>query len=295
MCGSAKGGWGLGPRLERLPLLASLAQSSPRPPLPRGSPRRWPSGADAGGVEAWAARLLQQLPEPPPLGPPPSPRVERSPMRGGRRWSLVWLPSEWTRVWGLRRTASFPRTRLRASSFESSDEVSAAPPARYRPRPRADSPRAESPRADSPRLLSPSELAGESRCSIVFGAAAASGLRMSRCVPTLSALRAPRPWFSLVRLDAVAGFGSARACPQRQRPSRGPVLLRSYRNPFSWSASLPVGGASRLQRWPSLRLRLGQAPGATISQASGTEHPFVSHMEPASGRGPGDEDIYRSG
>lgn len=235
MSGSEMGGWLRRlPRRGRLPRLASPAQPTPQPSLPRGSPSRWPSGGDGDGDEGWRARLLQPLPEPPPpRGLAPSPRVLRNSMRGGTESSRGWRPSGWTRVWVLRQTGWFPRTQLSASPFEPAGEACAAPPTRVRPLPRPQL------RADSPRAPAFSPLAVESHRSVVSGAVAVSGLRRSPCFPFLSTLRARRACFCLDRLDAVAGFGSARACPQRRRPPRGPVLLRSYRNPFSWERIAP--------------------------------------------------------
>lgn len=117
---------------------------------------------------------------------------------------------------------------------------------------------------------------------------------LSRAVLTLRVERerlrcrnsAVKPGFGLApgRLAGAAEDGSEWPGPPGQLAPRGPMLLRSYRNPFPWELAPPVGGASRVWRWPTLRLRLGRS--------SASERLFASipalHKEEAGLR---DEDI----
>lgn len=116
------------------------------------------------------------------------------------------------------------------------------------------------------------------KCPLVASAAcvarARKEFRSLRVPPTLPRLRALRfgpgrpssrqpiarwrfPYFVPFRLAAAGAVGSARPCPQRRCPPWGPMLLRSFRNPFSWERRAPGRRGLTLVRWPSLRLRLG--------------------------------------
>ena len=96
---------------------------------------------------------------------------------------------------------------------------------------------------------------------------------------------AVKPGFGLApgRLAGAAEDGSERPGPPGQLAPRGPMLLRSYRNPFPWGLPPPVGGASRVWRWPTLRLRLGRS---SVPNVCSPQFPHFTTWEGGSeGRG----------
>lgn len=250
------------------PLLAPVVQPPRAAPCPqlRGPPVRWLfCGAGVVVVPPWRI--------PPPRPPTVLPRAgwplprRRSSLRSGAvsplgrplvhagPWLWVWLshphptsisasPSE---GWGYDVSPSLPRQgrvhpplafRLSPRCPERSRPIGAgagAAAARHRSRsPRSGTPLWVSPAVRTPRVeLEPLRFRN-SAVKLGFG-------------------------FGLGRLGVAAEDGSAWPGPLPRVAPRGPMLLRSYRNPFPWGLAPPVGGASRVWRWPTLRLRLGHS------------------------------------
>jgi hypothetical protein len=246
-----------------------MVQPAPpaRCPQLRGPPARWPfCGAGVVVVPAWRGLPPRHLRVPPPEGwALPSGRsslrsgagspLRRRPSAHAGHWSCVWLSHQHPASisasppegWGCGVSPSLPRRR-----------------------------RGHSPPAFRLSLLCP----GRS-CPIGAGAGAAAALHRSRSPRSgtplwLSrAVQAPRVELEPLRFRNSAvnlgfGFAPGRLAgaaeddsvwrgPLPQVAARGPMLLRSYRNPFPWGLAPPVGGASRVWRWPTPRLRLGHS------------------------------------
>jgi hypothetical protein len=250
MCELARHGRGWPARLEPPLQPSPMAQQLRRPrPLLRGWPRRWPSGG--GGVGVGASR--PRLPQPPwilPSGSPPTfDQGSRRPWESTRHpWESTLGPRISVRVPAWRRrwpwsSPTLPSAPSLASPCVERDDESSGP---HRPQPRARSLRASATRrpfAATSRLSAP-------------GVAVVRARKVSGSPPEperwLRPLLVPRErpgsglptWWSRLfcfapgHLDAAVAVESRRACPQRLQ-ALGPMLLRSFRNPFSWEHLAP--------------------------------------------------------
>lgn len=259
-----------------------------RQPLLRGSPCRWPS--DGGGVGVGASRA--RIPHPLrilPSGPPPTLDWSSQPSLEATlaRMISVRVPA-WRRAWPWlsRRLPSAPSlpSPCVVRGGESFEQL--------RPQPRARSPRTSGPH----RRLAVTSRWGASGVAVVRGRKGSRSPRESeRWLPSLL-VRRERPgsgsptWRSrliclaLGHLDAAVAVVSWRACPQGLQPP-GPMLLRSFRNPFSWEHLAPGRRGLTLvavATAPTTLGSLGLAAGIA-SRRSRSEHLFASD-EPRSHR-----------